>query len=260
MKRFACWIGLLAFATAIASGVTGSRAGAAELGPGSTYSLSSYLPDGEVVPPPPGVRNPARTTPLPPLPPPLASEPLDAPAGPAGPALSGVPSIGVPGQATGENLEQGCFCPCWTITAGAIVWTRTAPASSTWLTSAGGAALFDPQGFNLGWDAGPRIDVVRHFDGWDIEVLYFGIDGWNDSQSFAAAGMVNTLVPGANPLSTANFTYTSRLYNLESNLKLAITPSIDLLAGFRWIQLDEAVTFQGTSAGGPGGLAQNRAQ
>jgi hypothetical protein len=256
MKRFTCWIGLLAFSTAMACGVTGNRALAADLGSSSTYSLSSYLPDGQFALPPPGTHSSAPTSPLPPLPPPLRGEPLDGPMLPAGSASSGVPASGPACQAVAENLEQGCYCPCWTITAGAIVWTRTAPGSNTWLTGAGGATLFDPKDFNLGWDAGPRIDLVRHFDGWDFEVLYFGIDNWNQSQSFTAAGMLNTLAPGANPLSAASFTYTSRLYNLESNFKLAITPCIDVLAGFRWIQVDEGVTFLGTSGGGPGAMSQ----
>jgi hypothetical protein len=259
MKRVTCWIGLLALLTALAPVVTGSRAAATELGPGPTYSLSSYLPDDNIPPPPPppGVRrDSARVSP--PLPPPLVSKPQDKQAAPAKAAPAAAAAGCASCQEAGESLQQGCcFCPRWTITAGAIIWTRTAPASSTWLSSAGGTTLFDPQSFNLGWDAGPRIDLVRHFEGWDFEVLYFGIDSWSDSQSFAAAGMHNTLDPGANPLSTANFLYTSKLYNLEANAKLAVTPCIDVLAGFRWIQIDDDVTFQGTSAGGAGSLSQN---
>ena len=200
MKRFACWIGLLAFATAIASGMTGSRAGAAELGPGSTYSLSSYLPDGEAVPPPPGIRNPARTSPLPPLPPPLTGEPLDAPAGPAGPALSGSPSNGVPGQPAGELGPRVLLPALDDHRRGHRLDPHRARVKHVAHQRRRRRAVRSKR-LQFGMRTPDReIDVVRHFDGWDIEVLYFGIDSWNDSQSFAAAGMVNTLVPGANPL------------------------------------------------------------
>ena len=117
--------------------------------------------------------------------------------------------------------------------------------------------LFDPQNFNMGWDAGPRIDLVRHFDarlGFRVAVLRHR--QLERQSKFCGAGMLNTLAPGANPLSKADFGYDSRLYNLEANIKLAVTPCIDLFAGFRWIQIDEDVTFQETSGGGPGSLSQ----
>lgn len=269
MKRTYCWIGILALSTTLASNTAGSRAMAAELGPGSTYSLSSYLPDDDIPPPPPPPgtsRGTADRDPqMPPLPPPSTTRGTrDTDSRLPPPAanklfgtqeVTSTPATCASCQGTNQNLVQEYYCPLWTITAGAIVWTRSAPASSTWLTDGVGNGLLDPHSFNLGWNAGPRIDLVRHFDGWDFEVLYFSIDGWSDDRNFAN-GMYLSPLTAAPGLTAADFLYTSRLYNLETNVKMAVSPRIDLLAGFRWLQLDEQVNFTGMATGGPGAMSQ----
>jgi hypothetical protein len=106
--------------------------------------------------------------------------------------------------------------------------------------------LLNANDFRQGFHGGPRLDLIRHGDcGYDLELLYFQIDGWSDSKLFA--GDPDTLLftaPGplfaTNPLGEPmEWDYSSQLYNAEFNVRWSPMCRLTMLAGFRWMELRE---------------------
>jgi hypothetical protein len=84
--------------------------------------------------------------------------------------------------------------------------------------------------FALGFAAGPRLSLIRQTQCYDYEVLYFGIDGWSDAR----------LIPQSlNSASALLFDWSSRLYNVELNMRWNPCCQVTMLAGFRFAQLRE---------------------
>jgi hypothetical protein len=135
------------------------------------------------------------------------------------------------------------------------VWT--AAVGSTFLHRSDGRVEFAifaaPQGtaspnvidFDLGWAAGPQIELTRHIDSdWDVGVRYFSVDSWNASVSFAEPGTLRAPMMLGGPLSffeIPSINYTSRLYSTELNVKRALGERLHLLAGFRIVELHESI-------------------
>ena len=41
--------------------------------------------------------------------------------------------------------------------------------------------MLNADDFHPGFEGGPRVDLIRHGDsGYDLELLYFQIDGWGN--------------------------------------------------------------------------------
>jgi hypothetical protein len=84
--------------------------------------------------------------------------------------------------------------------------------------------------FAFGYAAGPRLSLIRQTQCYDYEVLYFGIDGWSDGR----------FIPQSlNPASPLFFNWSSRLYNVELNMRWNPSSRVTMLAGFRWANLRE---------------------
>jgi hypothetical protein len=158
-------------------------------------------------------------------------------------------------------------CPKWTIRAGAVFLDRNRPSSSTILT-----ANFDPNSAvvlngnqfdpSVGW--GYEVSAIRHRirnTSFDVEARYFGVYGFSSTVGpFAAAPGLATqfVIPGGflDPtVSTA--TFTSQLQNVEFNLRHHCGPSIQLLGGFRWVELDDNLSIFSVATNGAGSATQN---
>ena len=118
-----------------------------------------------------------------------------------------------------------------------------------------------PTIFNKAFAAGPKLDLIRHGDnGYDLELSYFQIDGWNDYRSIGPTPddwLVMTgsgqLYPGTQDWKDTQmmaWDYASRLYNAELNVRWNVCDRLTLLAGFRWANLSEGL--QGTLPELPG--------
>ena len=153
---------------------------------------------------------------------PVAPDPAAAPAGDSG-------------------CDDGCFQPCWTVSAGAVILHRSPAREATLVTRRGSTDDLNMSDMDLGWSAGPRIGIVRHLDcGWDAEVIYFGMDSWNQTRLLEDEGNLSVpLFPFQRIYNAAWLQYGSRLFSTEFNLKKQCTERVRLLAGVRTLQLHE---------------------
>jgi hypothetical protein len=192
-----------------------------------------------------------------------------------------------PQSASCPDLDAGqsCFCPRWTASADCIMLDRLGGASQTLvqrvpntlpndrkpgsdnfgnLFTAQGTEALNGDDFQQGFSAGPRIDLIRHGDsGYDWELSYFQIDGWNSNQTVVPNSASDCLLmrtPGRwlEPAKTPGgwigwiqtnqsatqamaWDYASRLYNAEFNVRWDPSPRVTMLAGFRWVNLSESL-------------------
>ena len=133
---------------------------------------------------------------------------------------------------------------CWSVNAAGLLLHRSTARAAT-LARAGASQqeLTNVADLDLGFAAGPRIDLTRRFCcDWGLGVTYFGIDSWNASRALADTGNLEVPFVSSNPadrFDTANASYSSRLYSTEINLKRPWLEGLDVLAGFRWVELHE---------------------
>ena len=176
------------------------------------------------------------------------------------------------------GIGQSCCCPRWTASADFIILDRiggvpyalveTVPHSVSLndLPSTPGVVMLNANDLQQGFSAGPKLGLIRHGDnGYDLELSYFQIDGWNDYRSIGPTPD-DWLVMRAsgNFLQTQDWKdtqmmawdYASRLYNAELNVRWNVCDRLTLLAGFRWVNLSEGL--QGTLPELPGTLRDRR--
>ena len=152
------------------------------------------------------------------------------------------------------------------VQADALFWDRVGTGCDTVLVldanqPAGANDVLSTDQFDFDYEPGVRVLVgfvpdpcaCPHCSAW--EVSYFGIFDWSDS--IAATGAGNLSVPGDLGLVSNNFSgadeirvdYDSELHSVEFNCIHSCCQcwgSIDFLAGFRYINLDENLSIIGT--------------
>jgi hypothetical protein len=118
-------------------------------------------------------------------------------------------------------------------------------------TSAPNATLLNASDFELGFATGTRVALTRHTrTGCDLEFTYFGIDSWNDT--IVIADTLFLPLPGGNfflGAAPVTLVYESQLHSVEMNVTSPQNDSLTLLAGFRWMELNER--FDASSPGNP---------
>ncbi|MGD0333701.1 MAG: BBP7 family outer membrane beta-barrel protein [Xanthobacteraceae bacterium] len=121
-------------------------------------------------------------------------------------------------------------------------------------STAPGIEAFNSNQFQQGFSAGPKIDLIYHGDsGYGVELSYFNIFNQRATKIIGPDSPADWLVmkaPGAF-WQTQDFPYQgmawssgTNLYNVEANGRLDITSRVTVLAGFRWLQLND--NLQGT--------------
>jgi hypothetical protein len=146
-----------------------------------------------------------------------------------------------------NRLDSGC---CWTASADAMIMSRSGGKSSILLVNpTTGEELFNSNGFNFPWAAGPRVGIVAEdiFCCCDVEASYFGIDEWSALKSIVApadgAEFLLSNDPGFTipvlPKQVVNYNYISRLHSVEINLRHPIWERLSVLMGFRNLELHE---------------------
>jgi hypothetical protein len=128
--------------------------------------------------------------------------------------------------------------------------------STTFLetASAPGVEVFNSNQFEQGIGVGPKF-TLNYLDdsGYGLELSYFNVLNLNDSKTIGPESSPNWYVmraPGAFPpfWQTQDFPYqgmkwrsTTSLHSAEVNAKSQVSKSFGLLAGFRWIRLDDSL-------------------
>jgi hypothetical protein len=178
-------------------------------------------------------------------------------------AAAGQPSCG-------EQCNSGCGGQCdsgsparcrasrWTAQADLMYMQRCGAPDVTLISLVGPPPtqeLTNAKDFNLGWHGGPRLSLSTYGDrGNDLEVVYFSIDGWWDSQAQNVPTGVQFTAPDFQALafgaSGMKFDWTSKLYNAEVNLWVPQTDRLRVMAGFRWIETRESLIGTFVSPGG----------
>jgi hypothetical protein len=164
-----------------------------------------------------------------------------------------------------ENFGKDCGCdckPCWTVKAGALIMQRSAPQPNVLIqNTVTGGAVADARNYNFNWDGGLDISAIRRFgDNKALEVRYFGIDGWRATQEFTTPGIWNFPTnPPLFGLGVADITsvYTSRIYSTEINVRRDVNDRIQVLAGFRWLELHENLQFNADFGGNQAVITDN---
>jgi hypothetical protein len=131
-----------------------------------------------------------------------------------------------------------------TVRAGAIILTRDRAASdpsARIVRSGDGATLVEGNDFQLGTAAGPDITLLTPIGAsLEAEVRFFCVTGWNNSRSASDPSGVQLEGYGLTaPGLSERIDYSSRLYNLEINLRPRIAEGLPLVIGFRTLQLHE---------------------
>jgi len=156
----------------------------------------------------------------------------------------------------------------WTVSAEVIALNRIGGVNQalvslvsgnyTFLQSAykPGVEAFNSNQFQFGFSAGPKINLTYQLDTrYGVECEYFNIA--NQSASVTVGPDGNWLVmksPGGFwqtqdfPYQGMTWTDTSDLYNAEINGRLKISDRVTLLAGFRWLQLNDSLSGTVTPA------------
>ena len=156
--------------------------------------------------------------------------------------------------------------PRWTISAEAIVLGRIGGVNQTLVErvpgtvpffnppyidtlTARGVEAFNSNQFRQGFSAGPKISLTYHGDsGYGVELSYFNIFDQSASKTIGPDNPADWLVMKAPGLfwQTQDFPYqgmawraATNLYNAEANGRLDITSRVTLLAGVRWLQLND---------------------
>ena len=117
--------------------------------------------------------------------------------------------------------------------------------------------VFNSNQFNQGFAVGPKVSLNYKYDsGYGLELLYFNVLNLNASKTVGPENPANWYIMKAPGFwQTQDFPYqgmtwgsTTNLYNAEANAKSKVTKGVSLLAGFRWIQLNDSLTGSLTPA------------
>jgi hypothetical protein len=134
----------------------------------------------------------------------------------------------------------------WTVTADALFLARRDPAAVVWAyNTANPAQQVDAADFDFGYHAGFDVSVARRLGCENaIEFRYFGIDHWNATSNTTTAPGDLLRFNAAVPVFTfsgdaIDAAYASQLHNAEINGCHQLTERLSLLAGFRYVELDE---------------------
>ena len=132
----------------------------------------------------------------------------------------------------------------------------TEPFYSTFTDT--GPEAFNSSQFQQGFSAGPKIDLIYRGDsGYGVELSYFNIFNQSATHTTGPDTPADWLVMKAPGIfwQTQDFPYQAmvwsditNLYSAEANGRLALSSRVTVLAGFRWLQLND--TLQGTLSPG----------
>jgi hypothetical protein len=156
-----------------------------------------------------------------------------------------------------EGCESGCGCdgdegwccrPKWTFRADGLLLYRSHADSRTLVsTTIGHNELLNTSDLKFRNEPGFRLGFARRLGtDWDVEVVYLQADSFDARGTVFAPGPISFHAPNVSVTAFGgtgmDFSYNSRLYSTEVNLKRYVGPGLALIGGFRWIELSEDFT------------------
>ena len=170
-------------------------------------------------------------------------------------------SEGLPRSPSQRQANPSEIAPRWTVSVGAIVLGRTGgvdrtlagllPGSTKFDSTAfsSGAEVFNSNQFRPGLSAGPKIDLTYRGDsGYGVELSYFNIFNQSATKAIGPTNPLDWLVMKAPGTfwQTQDFPYqamvwkaTTNVYSAEANGRLDLSSRVTMLAGFRWLRLND---------------------
>jgi hypothetical protein len=185
----------------------------------------------------------------------LASFESPVPAASAQPAAPPSPAYENLWQDDGLMNADGCQ-PCFSVAVDALfLKLNRGVARGLVVDDSTSAAVLGTGDLDHDLVGGPRIALRRTLaTGRILEVSYFGIDEWDRAASVASShglSLPGALGPATQDFSAAqimNASLTSRINNVEVNfIRPTDREGINLLAGFRYLNLDERFNLESLS-------------
>jgi hypothetical protein len=144
------------------------------------------------------------------------------------------------------GMFDGCRPPLWTVTADALFLHRSeAAASVLMVNTADPTQNLNAASLRPGTQTGFDLSAIRQFgQAWALEGRYFGFDQWNGAAATATTPgsllQINTAIPIFSIAGTAiRGDLASKLHNAELNGRWQASDLVTLLAGFRYLELDD---------------------
>ena len=178
----------------------------------------------------------------------------------------------LPPSSSQRPVDRSVSPPRWTVSVEAIVLERIGGVNRTLVarvpgsvpfynppydtSTAPGVEAFNSNQFRQGFSAGPKFSLTYHGDaGYGVELSYFNIVDQSASNAIGPDNPADWLVMKAPGIfwQTQDFPYqamvwsaSTNLYNAEINGRFDLTSRVTLIAGFRWLQLND--NLEGTLA------------
>lgn len=145
-----------------------------------------------------------------------------------------------------RDCSEACE-PCWTFRGGAIFLQRSRPADANLAILASGLPLLNARDFGFDAQSGWDLGAVRRLDDeYSLDFRYFQVDGWDDSLAsapvdFSAVAFPGGIFSGVGFAHIATASYNSLLRSAEFNVRRERSDWLTLLAGFRYVNLQESL-------------------
>jgi hypothetical protein len=161
---------------------------------------------------------------------------------------------GLLGSVFGRFLNPTECDPRWSFTADGVVLQRSSTRSQSLFRNINNTTdLLNSRDLNFPAEMGFQLGAIRHGPcGWDWELGYFQIDGWNANSTVPGTSLMVAGTAGGGVLVTdGEAHYKSAVHLAEINLRRQWCDGLTLLVGFRAGELDELYTAYGIGARTP---------
>jgi hypothetical protein len=130
--------------------------------------------------------------------------------------------------------------PRWTIWAGAIFLQRDNPDGQS-LVFDGADELLNAGDLEFGTQAGPDLNAIRHGELFDVDFRYFHVHNMTAHERIFPPGAVdlNLATPFSVDCPQLDASYVTNIQSVEVNLRKNLSPNVTVLAGFRYIALND---------------------
>jgi hypothetical protein len=157
---------------------------------------------------------------------------------------------------TGHVAHQGGDCcrdcpeaygPCWTFRGGALFLQQSRPSGVNLAVGVDFVPLINARDFGFDMQSGWEVGAVRRIDDENsLDFRYFQVDGWDDTLTsapvnFSSVSFPSGLTSAVGFSHTVTSAYNSLLRSAEFNVRRERSDCLALLAGFRYVNLQESL-------------------
>lgn len=135
--------------------------------------------------------------------------------------------------------------PRWTVWAGAIFLDRSDPRAQT-LVRTGSTSLLDASEMQFGTAAGVDLNALRHGEVFDVDFRYFQVNDISAHERLFPPSSAELNFADFYPINCPQFDafYNTSIQSVELNLRKNLAPRLAVLAGFRYLALDDDLGYQ----------------